>query len=94
MTPLALSTRRPLLYRLLASAASGVALGHIAAVVVADIHRVLDWVPLPSGITTDDLAQVPNRLIHTEQTREVATIMLLLALGTPQARRGLLKGLG
>ena len=76
------SSGRSLLSRLLLLAAFGIAFGHIEAVVVVYIRRIMDWVPLPSDITADDLAQVPNWLIHTEQTREAATIVLLLALAT------------
>ena len=75
-------TRRPLVGRILLLAAFGIAFGHIEAVVVVYIRRVLDWVPLPANITAEDLARVPNWLIHTEQTREAATIILLLALAT------------
>ncbi len=85
------SPRRSLLSRLLALAAFGVAFGHIEAVVVVYIRRIMDWVPLPGDITADDLAQVPNWLIHTEQTREVATIVLLLALATLVGRNFLEK---
>ena len=71
---------RPLLAKLALLAALGIALGHIEAVVVVYIRRVLGWVPLPVDIGAADLARVPGWLIHTEQTREVATIVLLFAL--------------
>ena len=84
-------TGRTLLGRLLLLAAFGIAFGHIEAVVVVYIRRIMDWVPLPANITADDLARVPNWLIHTEQTREVATIILLLALATLVGRNFLEK---
>jgi hypothetical protein len=71
--------------------AFGIAFGHIEAVVVVYIRRIMDWVPLPANLTADDLARVPNWLIHTEQTREAATIILLLALATLVGRNFLEK---
>jgi len=41
---------------------------------------VMGWVPLPSDIGPEALARVPGWLIHTEQTREVATVILLCAV--------------
>ncbi len=73
-------TKRPLLARLLLLTAFGVAFGHIEAVVVVYIRRVLGWVPLPTDIGPEMIARVPGWLIHTEQTREAATIILLLAV--------------
>jgi len=73
---------RPLLGRLLLLTAFGVAFGHIEAVVVVYIRRIMDWVPLPTDITAQDVAELPNWLIHTEQTREAATIIVLLAVAT------------
>jgi len=73
-------TRRPLLGRILLLAAFGIAFGHIEAVVVVYIRRVMGWVPLPSDIGPEALARMPGWLIHTEQTREAATIILLFAV--------------
>ena len=73
-------TKRPLLARILLLTAFGVAFGHIEAVVVVYIRRVLGWVPLPTDIGPEMMARVPGWLIHTEQTREAATIILLLAV--------------
>ena len=78
--------RRPLLGKLLLLSAFGVAFGHIEAVVVVYIRRYLDWVPLPVDLGPEQLAQVPGWLIVTEQTREVATIILLLALAALAGR--------
>lgn len=85
------SARRLVLHRLLLLGAFGVAFGHIEAVVVVYIRRIMDWVPLPADITADDLSQVPAWLIHTEQTREAATIILLLAFATLVGRNFLEK---
>jgi hypothetical protein len=71
--------RRPLLGRVMLLATFGIAFGHIEAVVVVYIRRVLGWVPLPDDIGADALARVPGWLIHTEQTREAATVILLVA---------------
>ncbi len=73
-------SKRPLLGRLLLLAAFGIAFGHIEAVVVVYIRRVMGWVPLPPDIGPDALARMPGWLIHTEQTREAATIILLLSV--------------
>jgi hypothetical protein len=72
---------RFLVRRLVLLAAFGIGFGHIEAVVVVYIRRALDWVPLPADTSPDDLASVPGWLIHTEQTREVAAVIVLLALG-------------
>ena len=84
-------TRRPLLARILLLTAFGVAFGHIEAVVVVYIRRVLGWVPLPTDIGADSVAQMPGWLIHTEQTREAATIIVLLAVAALVGRNFLEK---
>lgn len=78
--------RRPLLGKLLLLSAFGIAFGHIEAVVVVYIRRYLEWVPLPVDIGPEELAKVPGWLIVTEQTREAATIILLLALAALAGR--------
>lgn len=85
------SPRRSLLPRLLALAAFGVAFGHIEAVVVVYIRRIMDWAPLPADLTAESVAELPNWLVHTEQTREAATLVLLLALATLVGRNFLEK---
>jgi hypothetical protein len=60
-------------------------------VVVVYIRRIMGWVPLPAELTADRIAELPNWLIHTEQTREAATILLLLALATLVGRNFLEK---
>ncbi|MBM3477023.1 MAG: hypothetical protein FJX75_27460 [Armatimonadetes bacterium] len=82
MTPSGATARRSLLSRLLLLTAFGIAFGHIEAVVVVYIRRIMDWVPLPADIGAEDVGRIPNWLIHTEQTREAATIIVLLALAT------------
>jgi hypothetical protein len=52
---------------------------------------VLGWVPLPADIGPEDLAQVPAWLLHTEQTREAATIVVLVALAALVGRNFLEK---
>ena len=69
-----------LVRRLMLLTAFGIGLGHIEAVVVVYIRRVLGWASLPADIGPGNLAGVPGWLIHTEQTREVASIIVLVAL--------------
>jgi hypothetical protein len=76
------SSRRSLLSRLLLLAAFGVAFGHIEAVVAVYTRHLLGWVPVPADIGPADVAKMPNWLLHAEQTREVATVIVLLALAT------------
>ncbi|MGQ9732155.1 MAG: hypothetical protein ACUVX8_12880 [Candidatus Zipacnadales bacterium] len=75
-----LFSRQSVANRLSLLAAFGIAFGHIEAVVVVYIRRLLGWVPLPADITAEDLLVVPPWLIHTEQTREAATIIVIVAL--------------
>jgi len=91
MTPSGQAPKRSLLPRLLLLTAFGIAFGHIEAVVVVYIRRIMDWVPLPADIGAGDLAKLPNWLIHTEQTRETATIIVLLALAALVGRNFLEK---
>jgi len=91
MNPAGSSAGRSLLGRLFLLAAFGVAFGHIEAVVVVYIRRVLGWVSLPTDIRAEDVAQMPGWLLHTEQTREAATIILLLAVAALVGRNFLEK---
>jgi len=52
----------------------------LEAVVVVYIRRIMDIVPTPQNLDPQALAQVPDWLISTEQTREAATIVMLVAL--------------
>lgn len=60
--------------------AFGVAMGYLEAVVVVYIREILGIVPTPAQLTPEVLAQVPDWVIGTEQTREAATIVMLVAL--------------
>lgn len=71
---------RFLVRRLLLLAALGVGVGHIEAVAVVYVRRLLGWVPLPAEVGPESLAGAPGWLIHAEQTREVATLIVLLAV--------------
>ena len=60
--------------------AFGIAMGYLEAVVVVYIRHILDVVPTPEHLDPEAIAQVPDWLISTEQTREAATIVMLVAL--------------
>ncbi len=66
--------------------AFGVAMGYAEAVVVYYLRRLLDLVPLPDDITPAMMAQADPRTLAVEQTREVATIIMLLALAIVSGR--------
>ncbi len=55
-------------------------MGYLEAVVVVYIRRIIDIVPTPQNLDPQAIAQVPDWLISTEQTREAATIVMLVAL--------------
>ena len=71
---------RFLIRRLVLLTAFGIAFGHVEAVVMVYLGRVMGWVRLPADLGPDDLAGIPGWLIHTEQTRAAATVILLLAV--------------
>ena len=60
--------------------AFAIAMGYLEAVVVVYIRKILDIVPPPLDLTSQTLAQLPDWLITTEQSREAATIIMLVAL--------------
>ena len=60
--------------------AFGTAMGYLEAVVVVYIRHILDIVPTPEQLGPEAIAQLPEWLISTEQTREAATIVMLVAL--------------
>lgn len=64
--------------RLALIAAFSVAMGYLEAVVVVYIRRILDIVPPPENLDASVMAKMPEWLIATEQTREVATIIMLV----------------
>ncbi len=75
------SKRGGLNYNLLATlTAFGIAMGYLEAVVVVYIRKILGIVPAPEQLNAEAIAQVPDWLISTEQTREAATIIMLVAL--------------
>ena len=76
-----MATRRRLDYNFLATlTAFGIAMGYLEAVVVVYIRHILDIVPTPEQLDPQALAQVPDWIISTAQTREAATIVMLVAL--------------
>lgn len=66
--------------RILTIAAFAIAMGHLEAVVVVYIREILGMVPTPEDLTTAVIAQVPGWVIAVEQTREAATIIMLICL--------------
>ena len=60
--------------------AFGIAMGYLEAVVVVYIRHILDIVPTPEHLDPQTIAQVPDWIISSEQTREAATIIMLVAL--------------
>jgi hypothetical protein len=66
--------------RLLLLAALGIGLGHLEAVAAAYMRRLLEWVPAPPEMAAQDVAAMPGWLIHAEQTREVAAIIVVFAV--------------
>jgi hypothetical protein len=67
-------------------AAFGVAMGYAEAVVVYYLRRLLDLVPLPDDIDPAMITQVDQRVLAVEQTREAATVIMLLALAIASGR--------
>ncbi len=67
--------------RLTIIAAFAIAMGHLEAVVVVYIRKLMGIIPTPEQLDPDVIAQIPTWLIGTEQTREAATIVMLIALG-------------
>ncbi len=57
----------------------GVAMGYLEAVVVVYIRRIVGLVPMPEGLDVSTIRQMPEWLVATEQTREAATIIMLVA---------------
>ena len=66
--------------RLLTIAAFAIAMGHLEAVVVVYIREILGIVPTPEDLTRTVVEQVPGWVLAVEQTREAATIVMLLCL--------------
>ncbi|HJN16773.1 MAG TPA: hypothetical protein QGH10_14810 [Armatimonadota bacterium] len=83
--------RRTLAGRLVWLTAIGIAFGHIEAACVVYIRHFMDWVPLPGDLGPEMLAELPGWLIVTEQTREMATILMLLAVAALVGRNPLEK---
>lgn len=66
--------------------AFGVAMGYMEAVIVYYLRRLLGLVPLPEAIDPAMVAHVDPRVISVEQTREVATIIILASLAVIAGR--------
>ncbi len=74
--------------RILALTAFAVAMGYMEAVIVVYIRHLGNMVPMPSEALDyrQLLAQLPSFVIATEQTREAATIVMLVALALAVGR--------
>lgn len=73
--------------------AFAIAMGHLEAVVVVYIRRILNLVPTPEHLDPALYAKLPAWLIATEQGREATTIIMLVSLAylagrTPLDRLG------
>ncbi|MFP3904127.1 MAG: hypothetical protein ACLFWB_07780 [Armatimonadota bacterium] len=66
--------------------AFGIAMGHLEGVVVVYIREIIAIVPTPEQLGPEVLAEVPGWLIATEQTREAATIVMLVTLALVAGR--------
>ncbi len=69
-------------------AAFAIAFGHLEAVAAVYMRELLEIVPTPEHLNIDGLEQVPGWLIATEQTREVATMVILAAVALVSGRTG------
>ncbi len=68
--------------------AFAIAMGYLEAVVVVYIRKILGIVPTPEQLTAETIQQLPDWLISTEQSREAATIIMLVALAGLVGRTG------
>ncbi len=66
--------------------AFGVAMGYWEAVVVYYLRKLLGLVPLPENIDPALVEKIDPTIITIEQTREAATIILLIALALAAGR--------
>jgi hypothetical protein len=75
--------------RILALSLFAVAMGYLEAVIVVYIRHIVGMVPAePAGFDYHTfLARVPAWLIRTEQTREAATIVMLLGVAVAAGRQ-------
>ncbi len=64
-----------------------VAFAQIEATVVWYIRSLLDWIPVPSDLGQKAMEQVPPWLIRSEQWREAATMVVLVAVAVLVGRR-------
>jgi len=67
----------------------GVAMGYLEAVVVVYIRRIVGLVPMPEGLDASVIHHMPEWLVATEQTREAATIVMLVAFAWLAGRNAL-----
>lgn len=65
---------------IIALTAFAIAMGHLEAVVVVYIRHILKIVPAPEHLNANIHAQVPHWIAVSEQGREAATIIMLVAL--------------
>lgn len=66
--------------------AFSVAMGYLEAVVVVYIRKIMGIVPTPEHLGPTMLAQVPKWIANVEQTREAATIIMLVCLALLSGR--------
>lgn len=71
--------------------AFAIAMGHLEAVVVVYIRHILNIVPTPEQLDANVYAKVPPWVVATEQGREAATIIMLVALAYLAGRKPLHK---
>lgn len=74
---------------LAALTAFGIAMGHLEAVVVVYIRHIIGIVPMPQQLDPAVLARMPHWLLGIEQSREAATIVMLVTLGLLVGRSAL-----
>ncbi len=68
--------------------AFGVAMGYCEAVLVYYLRQMLDLVPLPENIDPTMVTSIDPTVITVEQTREAATIIMLVSLAMVAGRNG------
>ena len=65
---------------LTAVTAFAIAMGHVEGVVVVYIREILGIIPAPDHLNAAVIQEMPAWLVAVEQTREAATIIMLVAL--------------
>jgi hypothetical protein len=68
--------------------AFAIAMGHLEAVVVVYIREIMGLVPTPDKLTPEALGKMPGWIIAVEETREAATILMLVCVALLAGRNG------